>query len=108
MPILFNHLRPVDSDGPGEDVGVQLCVFYVAKMLGKSLGRQSLRFALTAFVPPDPPTLDILSSVDPNLSHNIESIVISGARIKRKKGPGQTKDGNILETCAEVFDLSEL
>ena len=85
MPILSKHLGPVDCHGPGKDIGIQLGVFYVAKMLGKSFGGQGLRLAFAAFVPPDPPTLDILSSVDPNLSHNTESIVISEVQIKRKK-----------------------
>ena len=76
LRVLFAHLRSVDCHGPGKDIGIQLAVFYVAKMLGKSFGGQGLSLALVAFVPPDPPTLDILSSVDPNLSHNTESIVI--------------------------------
>ena len=85
LSVLFAHLRPVDCHDPGKDIGIQLGVFYVAKMLGKSFGRQGLRLALAAFVSPDPPTLDILSSVDPNLLHNTESIVISEVQIKRKK-----------------------
>ena len=42
-------------------------------------------FTLAAFVPTDPPAFDLFSFVNPNLFHNIYSIVIMGVRIKGKK-----------------------
>lgn len=101
VSIFFPHLRPVDGDSAREDIRVQLCVFYPAKMLGESLARQSLCLAFAALVLAAPPALHVLPFVDPNLSHNIESIVVSKGRIKRKNGLGKCESVTILETCGE-------
>ncbi len=71
MPILFEHLLPIDGDGPGEDIGVQLSVFYMPIVLGKSFRRESFLLAFATLIPADPPALHILPFVDPNLSHNV-------------------------------------
>ena len=78
----LSHLRPVDSDSPRKYVRVQLSVFYLAIVISKSFGRQGLCLAITTFIPVDPPAFDILSFIDPDFSHSMESIVISGVRIK--------------------------
>ena len=75
--VLFDHLTPVEVHDTGEDIGVELCVLDVAEMLGEGLGRERFGLPLAAFVPPDPPALDVLSLVDPWLSHSLHSIGIS-------------------------------
>ena len=104
MRILFSHLRLVDGHGPGKDVGVQLSIFHLAIMFGESFARQSLCLAFAALIPTHPPALNVFSFVCPGFSHNIESIVIPGGRIKRKKGLRARQNGVKIETCAETSD----
>ena len=68
-----------------------MSIFYPAKMFGKSFVGQSFCFALAAFIPTNPPALDILSFIYPYLSHNIESIVSIKGQIKRKNGQKKCK-----------------
>ena len=75
---LDEHFLPIDGDGPGKDIGVQLGVFYMPIVLGKSFARESFCLAFATLIPANPPALHILPSIDPNLSHNIQSIVPTG------------------------------
>jgi hypothetical protein len=106
--LFIAHLCPIDGHGPNENVRVQLSVFYLAIVFGKTLAWHGLCLALAAFIPTYPPALDIVSFVDPNLSHNIESIVTIGVQIKRKNGARIKQYRVFLETCAAVSFLCPL
>jgi len=54
----------------------------------------------------NPPAFYTLSFVEPNLSHNTQSIVIMGVRIKRKKGLRSMQNGVKIETNELVLKLS--
>ena len=97
--VLISDLLPIYCDGPGKHIRVQLTIFYATIMISKSPVRQSFSFAFTAFIPSHPPAFNILTFVNPNLSHGIDSIVILGVLIKRKRGPGGTGSSSKMETC---------
>ena len=72
--ILFNHRIPMKVYDTGKHIRVELGVFDVAEVLSQALGRKRLGLAFTAFIPPDPPAFDILTFVDPWLSHSANCI----------------------------------
>jgi hypothetical protein len=77
-------------------------------MFGESFTWQGLCLAFAAFIPTDIPTLYSFSFVCPNLSHNIQSIVVIGVRIKRKNEHKKVQNGDFLETCMAASNLSVL
>jgi hypothetical protein len=74
LPIFLYHVVPIGIDNTGKDVGVQLRVFDLAEVFGQSLVWLSLGPLLASFVPTYPPSLDVLSPVDPRLLHDSHCI----------------------------------
>jgi hypothetical protein len=77
-------------------------------MFGESFAGQGLCLAFAALVPAAPSALYVLPFADSNLSHNIESTVVSEGRIKRKNGLRDHESGTILETYGENPDSQSL
>ena len=74
LAIFFNHRIPIEIHDTGEHIRVELGVFDVAEVLSQVLGREGLGLPPAAFIPPDSPAFDALSSVDPWLSHSANCI----------------------------------
>ncbi len=69
-----DHLLPFEIDNACEHIRVELRVLDVTVMLGETLGREHLGLSLASFIPPSPPSFDVLSFVYPWLSHSLHHI----------------------------------
>ena len=80
LAVFLYHLVPVGSDNARKHVRIQLRVLDLTEVLGQSLARQCLSPLLASFIPPDPPSLDVLSLVDPYafLMVPVVSVVLAG------------------------------